>query len=203
MDSDYALVTYCRALAFVKGVFGSGTHVFGSQSEDDRDEPDLADRDGVTERIASHFSVDNELSNACNLHARSAPLTKGEFPVSTPRMVRLPHCASSLFLRRLNSLRRCPGLHLRSQRQHTGGALPRFSGKRIRIFAHNDAAGQAAAQRWAEQLKDIATVDRFTFQGLEMSDGKPVKDLNELLKISGDSYRGNAKLIDGVMKFRR
>ena len=34
-----------------------------------------------------------------------------------------------------------------------------------------------------------------------MSDGKPVKDLNELLMISGDSYRGNAKLIDCVMRF--
>ena len=64
-----------------------------------------------------------------------------------------------------------------------GDALPRFSGKRIRIFAHNDQAGQAAAERWTEQLKDIATVDRFTFQGLDMSDGKPVKDLNDLLRI--------------------
>ena len=26
-------------------------------------------------------------------------------------------------------------------------------------------------------LKDIATVDRFSFEGLEMSDGQPVKDL--------------------------
>ena len=68
-------------------------------------------------------------------------------------------------------------------------ALPQFAGKRIRIFAHNDQAGQAAAERWTEQLKDIATVDRFTFSGLEMSDGKAVKDLNDLLKISGDSYR--------------
>jgi hypothetical protein len=34
-----------------------------------------------------------------------------------------------------------------------------------------------------------------------MSDGKPVKDLNDLLSISGDSYRRNAKLIEGVMRF--
>jgi hypothetical protein len=82
-----------------------------------------------------------------------------------------------------------------------GDVLPRFSGKRIRIFAHNDEAGQAAAERWTEQLKDIATVDRFTFQGLDMSDGKPVKDLNDLLSIGSDSYRKNAKLIDSVMRF--
>jgi hypothetical protein len=82
-----------------------------------------------------------------------------------------------------------------------GDALPHIVGKRIRIFAHNDAAGQAAAQRWTEQLEDTATVDCFTFGGLEMSDGKVVKDLNDLLRISGDSYRGNAKRIDGVMRF--
>jgi hypothetical protein len=82
-----------------------------------------------------------------------------------------------------------------------GEALPRFSGKKIRIFAHNDEAGQRAAERWTEQLKDIATVDRFTFQGLEMSDGKPVKDLNDLLRISGNSYRRKAKLVDTVMRF--
>jgi hypothetical protein len=82
-----------------------------------------------------------------------------------------------------------------------GEALPRFAGKRIRIFAHNDQAGQAAAQRWTEQLKDTATVDRFSFQGLEMSDRQPVKDLNDLLKISTDSYRRNAKVIDNVMRF--
>ena len=78
--------------------------------------------------------------------------------------------------------------------------LPHFAGKRIRIFAHNDRAGQAAAQRWTEQLKDIATVDQFSFDGLIQSDGQPVKDRNDLLKISGDSYRRNAKLIDGVTK---
>jgi hypothetical protein len=44
-------------------------------------------------------------------------------------------------------------------------------------------------------------VDRFTFQGLEQSGGQPVKDLNDLLKISGGSYRRNAKGIDGVMRF--
>jgi hypothetical protein len=61
-------------------------------------------------------------------------------------------------------------------------SLPHFAGKRIRIFAHNDQAGQAAAERWTSQLKDTATVDRFSFEGLEMADGKPVKDLNDLLK---------------------
>jgi hypothetical protein len=71
--------------------------------------------------------------------------------------------------------------------------LPRFAGKRIRIFAHNDEAGKAAAERWTEQLKDIATVDRFTFKGLEMADGKAVKDLNEPLKIKRARSRMDGK----------
>ena len=60
-------------------------------------------------------------------------------------------------------------------------------------------AGQAAAERWTAQLKDIATVAQFSFEGLEQSNGKPVKDLNDLLKIAGDSYRRHAKVIDVVM----
>jgi hypothetical protein len=45
-------------------------------------------------------------------------------------------------------------------------------------------------------FKDKTTVDRFSFQGLEMSDGKPVKDLNDLLSSIGVRYRRNAKLIE-------
>jgi hypothetical protein len=46
-------------------------------------------------------------------------------------------------------------------------------------------AGQAAADRWTEQIKDTASsVDQFSYKGLEQSDGKPVKDLNDLFKIS-------------------
>ena len=40
-------------------------------------------------------------------------------------------------------------------------------------------------------------------RGLEMASGKSIKDLNESLRISGDSYRRNAKLSDGVMRFWR
>jgi hypothetical protein len=81
-------------------------------------------------------------------------------------------------------------------------ALPYLWGKRIRIFAHQDQAGQAAAGRWTEQLQDMAMkVDLFSFQGLRQHDGHLVKDLNDLLKISTDSYRQNAKRIRNVMRF--
>jgi hypothetical protein len=69
------------------------------------------------------------------------------------------------------------------------------------IFAHNDPAGQAVAERWTEQLKDVATVDRRSFLALIQPHGQPVKDLNDLLRISGDSHRLNAKLIYGVIRF--
>jgi hypothetical protein len=65
----------------------------------------------------------------------------------------------------------------------------------------DDDAGQEGADRWTEQLKEIATVDCFTFHGLEMDDGEAVKDSNDLLRNTGDSYRRNAKLVDGVMQF--
>jgi hypothetical protein len=53
----------------------------------------------------------------------------------------------------------------------------------IRIFAHGDQSGQAAADRWTAQLGDTATVGWFSFQSLSRSDSEPVKHLNDLLKI--------------------
>jgi len=38
-------------------------------------------------------------------------------------------------------------------------------------------------------------------QDLRWSDGEPVKDSNDLLKITTDSYRSNAQSIDDVMRF--
>lgn len=54
-------------------------------------------------------------------------------------------------------------------------ALPMFRGKRVRIFGHADEAGQAATQRWAEQLRSVeAEVDGFFFFDLLKADGSPV-----------------------------
>jgi hypothetical protein len=68
-----------------------------------------------------------------------------------------------------------------SQRIHAD-ALPMFTGKRVRIFGHDDDAGRAAVERWAAQLASVgADVDAFSFAGLQQVDGKPVKDLNDSL----------------------
>lgn len=67
-------------------------------------------------------------------------------------------------------------------------ALPLFTGKRVRIYAHDDETGYGAASRWAEQLESRgADVDAFSFAGLRTRDGVPVKDLNGFaLALSAD-----------------
>ncbi|NDF00155.1 MAG: hypothetical protein EB034_18050, partial [Verrucomicrobia bacterium] len=63
-------------------------------------------------------------------------------------------------------------------------ALPLFAGKRIRIMAHTDEAGHAAAIRWKAQLDSVgARVDAADFAGLLMADGTPAKDLNDLTRL--------------------
>ena len=67
-------------------------------------------------------------------------------------------------------------------------ALPLFSGKRVRIFGHDDSAGRLAVRRWANQLDSVgAEVDAFTFAGLRQADGQPAGDLNEALKMDEQS----------------
>jgi hypothetical protein len=71
-----------------------------------------------------------------------------------------------------------------SQRIHEA-ALPMFAGKQVRIFAHADDEGRAAAERWARQLETVGVeVDAFNFAGLQQVDGEPVKDLNDALAMN-------------------
>ena len=57
---------------------------------------------------------------------------------------------------------------------------PAFATKRVRIFAHDDATGYAAAARWTAQLQPHAShVDAFSFAGVLGRDGTPAKDLND------------------------
>ncbi len=66
-------------------------------------------------------------------------------------------------------------------------ALPIFTGKRVRLFPHEDTAGQAAAERWTRQLEAVgAEVDAFSFSGLRKADGTPVEDLNDCTQIHPD-----------------
>lgn len=84
-------------------------------------------------------------------------------------------------------------------------ALPFFSGKRVRIFIHQDnGAGMTAFQRWSEQLREAgAVVDGYEFSDLFQSNGMKVKDLNDLCRIDVDSwekyfYQVESQLFDFV-----
>lgn len=71
-------------------------------------------------------------------------------------------------------------------------ALPRFAGKRVRIFPHVDDTGDKAANRWAGQLAGAgAEVDAFSFAGLRRADGEPVKDLCDLAAIHADDFESH------------
>lgn len=81
-------------------------------------------------------------------------------------------------------------------------ALPHFSGKSVRIFVHDDDAGESATHTWAKQLTGIAaSVDGFGFGGALQANGEPVKDLNDLLRIDCDEWDGKRQLVESVMDF--
>ncbi len=74
-------------------------------------------------------------------------------------------------------------------------ALPHFAGKRVRIFPHLDGAGACAAVRWESQLRAAGIdVHCFDLAGLARDDGAPVKDLNDLTRISADDFEANREL---------
>ena len=74
-------------------------------------------------------------------------------------------------------------------------ALSHFEGKHIRIFGHNDDAGQAAVKRWGRQLIGAgATADAFSFSGINQANGEPVLDLNDFCNISPDDFEDNRHL---------
>ncbi len=85
-----------------------------------------------------------------------------------------------------------------SQRIHPD-ALPLFTGKSVRIFGHEDEAGRAAVERWAQQLETVdADVDAFNFSGLRQVDGQPVNDLNDCTSIHADDFE-TERILWGVM----
>ena len=77
-----------------------------------------------------------------------------------------------------------------------------FRGKRVRIFADADEAGQGALWRWAEQLESVqAEVDCYSFDGLVKGDGSAVKDLNDFLLVDRVASACSVEILTGVMDF--
>lgn len=63
--------------------------------------------------------------------------------------------------------------------------LPTFTDRRVRIFADADEEGRDAAARWERQLEDAGAVaDSFDLQGLHQADGRLVKDLNDVCRMT-------------------
>jgi len=80
--------------------------------------------------------------------------------------------------------------------------LPRFKGKRVRIFIHNDQAGITAANRWSAQLREAgAVVDGYSFDGLIQTDGRPVEDLNDFCRLDYECLQQQRSAVESVMGF--
>jgi hypothetical protein len=67
---------------------------------------------------------------------------------------------------------------------------------------HDDERGYPAALKWKGQLQNIALkVDRYAFDGWRQSDGEPVKDLNDLLRVDVDDWEQDRRTIESIMDF--
>ena len=75
-------------------------------------------------------------------------------------------------------------------------ALPRFAGKRVRVFAHSEKAGLGGALRWRRQLREAgaASVDIFDFSPYLRRDGRPVNDLYDWRELAPSHYEANPEL---------
>ena len=74
-------------------------------------------------------------------------------------------------------------------------ALTALSGKRVRIFSHDDKSGYSSTQRWANQLRNVeADVDAISFDGLIQTDGPDVGDLNDLCSVHADVFEKHEEI---------
>ena len=74
-------------------------------------------------------------------------------------------------------------------------ALTALSGKRVRIFSHDDKSGYSSTQRWANQLRNVeAVVDAISFDGLIQTDGSDVGDLNDLCNVHADVFEKHEEI---------
>jgi hypothetical protein len=81
--------------------------------------------------------------------------------------------------------------------------LPRFAGKRVRIFADADEPGLEAEGCWWHQLESAgAKVDGWDLKGFIRSDGTPVKDLNDFALIDSDQWEAQRDAIERAFAFQ-
>jgi hypothetical protein len=84
-------------------------------------------------------------------------------------------------------------------------ALQCFDGKHICIYCHNDEKGRRATERWIKQIHErgsYASIDVYTFDfGARQMNGRPIGDLNDLLRVDADSWEKYRERIESVMNF--
>jgi hypothetical protein len=74
-------------------------------------------------------------------------------------------------------------------------ALPLFTGKRVRVFGHDDDPGRKAVSVWASQLTAVgADVDACSFAGLRKADETAIKDLNDCTSVHPDEFEAERSL---------
>jgi len=84
----------------------------------------------------------------------------------------------------------------------TNSSLAYLQNKRARIFVDDNAPGKEAANRWARQLQNAnVEVDGFIFAGLFTTDGQPVSDLNDLLKVDCASWDQFRNPVENIVAF--
>jgi hypothetical protein len=114
----------------------------------------------------------------------SAPFGTVAFCEGSPDLLAAHH-----FIWAENRERDCAAVAIFGGANINGDALRLFEGKRVRIFRHVDATGDAATNRWAKQIADAgADVDAFNFAGLRQTDGSPVEDLNDCARVHADDF---------------
>jgi len=105
----------------------------------------------------------------------SAPFATVAFCEGSPDLLAAHH-----FIWAENREHDCAAVAILGAANINADALRFFEGKRVRIFRHVDATGDAAMNRWAKQIAGAgAEVDAFNFAGLRQADGSPVEDLND------------------------
>jgi hypothetical protein len=116
--------------------------------------------------------------------AESAPFATVAFCEGSPDLLAAHH-----FIWTENREQDCAAVAIFGGANINADALRHFEGKRVRIFRHVDATGDAATNRWAKQIADAgADVDAFNFAGLRQADGSPVEDLNDCARVHADDF---------------
>jgi hypothetical protein len=96
----------------------------------------------------------------------------------------------------------CPVCMAGAEMEIPESALPRFRDKKIQIFVHADEAGIIAATHWRDQLLQVAAVvHTYTFNGLYQNDGRPVGDLNDLLRLDPSYQVSHQKELAQLLDF--